>query len=345
MKILQITCAYPPYKSGIGNVARDYAVALQEAGHTVDVISPTTTKSILHIGNGALYPQIFSKVLNYDTVHLHYPFFGSGLITALACLFWRKPLFITYHMTVHLVGWRGLYVWLHHRYVEPLILRIARAVLVSTSEYAELIHLHHKNLIEFPFTVDTTAYTPVQKMADKKCHFVFVGGMDKPHYFKGVDVLLAAAARLLGDWQVTLVGDGEMRVEYEKQVARLGIRDRVHFAGGVDSTLSYYQGADVHVLPSINSNEAFGLVTLEAMACGIPSIVSRLPGVKTLVVPGKTGWHVAPHVVEDLRRAMQEAIDDPNARWRFGQAARQRAVSNYAVKDLAQRLLAVYEGK
>jgi glycosyltransferase involved in cell wall biosynthesis len=107
----------------------------------------------------------------------------------------------------------------------------------------------------------------------------------------------------------------------------------------------YYQNADVHMLPSINSNEAFGLVTLEAMACGIPSIVSKLPGVKTLVIPGKTGWHVAPHVVEDLRRAMQEAIDDPNARWRYGQAARQRAVATYAAKDLAQRLLTVYEGK
>lgn len=344
MKILQVTCAYPPYKSGIGNVARDYTVALREAGNEVDVISPATVKPLIRIGNGAIFGQLLGTIRTYDVVHLHYPFFGSALVTALACFVWRTPLVITYHMTVHLVGWRGLYVWLHHRYVEPFILRVAKSVLVSTSEYAELVQLHHAHLREFPFTVDTEVYAPVPRMAEKRCTFLFVGGMDKPHYFKGVEILLNAAARLLGDWNLVLVGSGELLSEYEKQAERLGIRERITFAGGVPETAPFYARADVHILPSINSNEAFGLVTLEAMASGIPSIVSRLPGVRTLVLPGKTGWHVAPHVVEDLRRAMQEAIDDPNARWRYGQAARARAELVYAKKDLAEKLLAVYEG-
>lgn len=344
MKILHVTCAYPPYKSGIGNVARDYVSALQQAGHEVDVMSPMTAKPLFAIGNGAVFLQLFSEVRKYDIVHLHYPFFGSDILAALACFLWRKRLVMTYHMTVHVTGWRGFYVWLHERYVEPIILRIAKTVLVSTREYAELVHLSHRNLLEFPFTVDTDVFIPARKTNEKQCVFIFVGGMDKPHYFKGVDILLNAAARLVGDWKLILVGEGELRSEYEKQVDRLGVRDHVEFAGSVPETAPYYAQADVHVLPSINSNEAFGLVTLEAMASGIPSIVSRLPGVRTLVVPGKTGWHVGPHVVEELRRAMQEAMNDSTQRWLFGQAARARAEAMYAKKDLAKKLEAVYEG-
>lgn len=343
MKVLQITCAYPPYRSGIGNVAKEYVDALEQDGSEVTVISPINTKPFIGSGNGGVFLQVFGAVRKADVVHLHYPFYGTAFLTALSCFFWRKPLVITYHMLVHLGGWKGMYVWFHQRYIEPIIMRIAKKVLVSSEDYAGVIRLEHPGLTAFPFTIDTNTYTPVQKTADKHCTFIFVGGMDKPHYFKGVDVLLNAAARVLGDWKLLLIGEGELREGYEKQAERLGIGKKVEFLGAVPETAPYYQQADAHILPSINSNEAFGIVTLEAMASGIPSIVSKLPGVKTLVIPGKTGWHISPNVVDSLRGAMQEAIDNPTARWQMGQEARKRAEQMYAKDKLAKKLNALYE--
>lgn len=343
MKVLQVTCAYPPYRSGIGNVAKEYVDVLEKEGHKVQVISPQTTRAALKTGNGGVFLSIFNDVRKSDIVHLHYPFYGSAFLTALSCFIWRKPLVITYHMVVHVKGWRGTFIWLQNKYIEPLILKIAKRVLVSSVEYGELIRLEHEGLREMPFTIDTEKYHPTQKIATKHCTFIFVGGMDKPHYFKGIDVLLNAAARLMGDWELILIGDGELKEKFERQAERLGIQRQVTFKGGVPETAAYYREADVHVLPSINSNEAFGIVTLEAMASGIPSIVTSLPGVRTVVVNGKTGWHVAPNVVTELQAAMQSAIDNPDERWNRGSAARKRAEEVYATNKLAKKLEALYE--
>ena len=99
-------------------------------------------------------------------------------------------------------------------------------------------------------------------------------------------------------------GDGEWRTEYEAQ-ARASLGDRVRFVGDVaDETLpDYYRAADALALPSIDRTEAFGLVLLEALACGTPVVASRLPGVRTLVDDGRTGFLVDPGDLDRPRRS------------------------------------------
>jgi glycosyltransferase involved in cell wall biosynthesis len=101
--------------------------------------------------------------------------------------------------------------------------------------------------------------------------------------------------------------------------------------------------ADVHVLPSINRAEAFGLVALEAAGSGIPSIASNLPGVRTVVRDKETGLLVQPGDAWDLCRALQTLFRDAGFRLRLGEAARARAVSLYNWEKLVDRLEKVYE--
>ncbi|HRH31746.1 MAG TPA: glycosyltransferase, partial [bacterium] len=146
------------------------------------------------------------------------------------------------------------------------------------------------------------------------------------------------------NWRLVIVGDGDMRASYEDLARALGVADRVIFAGALSDTdlVRAYKAADVHVLPSTTKSEAFGLVTLEAAASGLPSIVTNLPGVRTLVEPGVTGFVVEPNVEEELETAMAEFLHNPLLAKAMGSAARERVLDEYAQPVLASRLREVY---
>ncbi len=173
-----------------------------------------------------------------------------------------------------------------------------------------------------------------------------MGGLDQAHDFKGVDVLLRAFAKLSGIAQLIVAGDGDRRPFYESLARDLKIADRVTFLGRVsDEELpNVYRSADVHVLPSINGGEAFGLVTLEAAASGLPSVVSDLPGVRTLVEKGRTGYLAKLGNVDHLAEQLQKFVDRPEEAVIMGAAARLRVMERYDSGAIARGLLQAYNG-
>src|SRR5262249_47181729 len=128
----------------------------------------------------------------------------------------------------------------------------------------------------------------------------FLARLDRTHYFKGLHLLIDAVARV-PDAVLVVGGDGEWRAQYEAR-ARDSLGERAHFVGDVpDEALpAHYRAADVVASPSVDRTEAFGLVILEALACGTPVVASRLPGVRTLVDEGRTGYLVEPGNVDQL---------------------------------------------
>lgn len=304
-------------------------------------------------GNGAVLPSLFRALRGFDVIHLHYPFFGSDLIVALAARLHRIPLVVMYHMKPKASGMLGMIFRVYRAVFQPIIFRCASTVLVSSSEYAEHHNVHHRVRTVIPFGVDTTRFVPSNDRAVARNRFgldahiptvLFVGGLDRAHTFKGVDVLLRACAAMTAPWQVMVVGDGDCRVAYEKLAQDLRISDRVHFVGSIphEDLPFAYQVADVHVLPSIHEGEAFGIVTLEAMATGIPSVVSDLPGMRTLVLPEQTGLRVSPHDDAALARALDRFCANPAFAAACGARARARALAEYDDRVVAERLLQVY---
>ncbi|MBU1126377.1 glycosyltransferase, partial [Patescibacteria group bacterium] len=146
--------------------------------------------------------------------------------------------------------------------------------------------------------------------------------------------------------KLLLVGGGN-REKMLRSIAReLDIEDKVIFAGFVsqEDLPDYYRSADAHILPAIDQSEAFGLVTLEAGATGIPSFVSALPGVRTLVLHRETGLHIPVNNVEGLSLALQWALEHREKCLVLGLNARQRVLEKYAKETCLGRLHALYKG-
>ncbi|MCR4312311.1 MAG: glycosyltransferase family 4 protein [Candidatus Uhrbacteria bacterium] len=363
MHIGIVTPVYPPYRSGIGVVAAEERRRLRAAGDDVVVFTPDyhhgeqQEEGIVRLrpwfawGNAAVVPSLVLRLRRVDVIHLHFPFYGSDILVAVASILWRKPLVVTFHMRPKASGWLGALFFLFRWLVEPLVMAVARTVIVSSEDYAETSHIRHRNRVVLPFGVDTARFAPGDGHAFAALHglqpgvptVLFVGGMDEAHYFKGVDHLLRACAKIQLPWQLLFVGDGTLRPVYEALAKQLVIADRVHFAGSVPfaDLPDAYRAADIHVLPSIDRSEAFGLVTLEAMAAGLPSIVTDLPGVRTLVDRGVTGFVVPPADDDALVEKLTLVLRDPLLRKRLGIAARAQALAKFDQVKLTERLRAL----
>ena len=103
----------------------------------------------------------------------------------------------------------------------------------------------------------------------------------------------------------------------------------------------YFHACDALVLPSVS--ETFGLVQLEAMACGKPVINTDLPtGVPYVSLHGETGLTVPAGQVDPLAKAMRQMCDDSQMREEFGRNARRRFLDNFQRSQMAEKVLAVY---
>jgi glycosyltransferase involved in cell wall biosynthesis len=224
----------------------------------------------------------------------------------------------------------------------------AAAVLSATSEdYASESRLAGMRVVAIPNGVDTDRFRPgLDGSAVRERHgiapgaplAVFVGALDRPHYFKGLPGLQEAVA-WLPQASVLVVGDGALRATYERQASELGIADRVHFAGRVsDEELPlHYAAADVTVLPSVTRGEAFGLVLVEAMACGRPVVATSLPGVRTVVRDGVTGLLAEPGSVAELAAKLQELLANRAESARMGAAARKDVEARFGWGRIAEQ--------
>ena len=124
-------------------------------------------------------------------------------------------------------------------------------------------------------------------------------------------------------------------------MATASLGPRAHFLGDVpDHALpAFYRAADVVALPSVDRTEAFGLVLLEALACGTPVVASRLPGVRTLVDEGRTGYLVEPGDVAELAAKLARGMRESAA---LGANARAFVCTRYGWAAIAQQLLELY---
>ncbi|MBW7879974.1 MAG: glycosyltransferase family 4 protein [Phototrophicaceae bacterium] len=370
-----LTATFFPYPSGTGRVCLQNALGAAKLGCDVTVItSAVKDESVIDdppgltvhrlpaafkVGNAPLLPGLF-RMAKYDIVHLHYPFvFGQEILHAVAGLR-RIPVVITYHQDLILSGMMGRMVALHEKTVGRLILTRANRLLVTSRDYfnasriARFFKPNDPRVTEMPNGVDTSRFTTdvdtagIRSMygfAEDDVVLAFCGGMDTPHYFKGVDVLLNAAARVdAPNLRLMLIGDGDLRARYMEEARRLGLGERAVFCGRVpDSDLPrHYAAADFLVLPSTTMGEAFGIVLLEAMAAGKPVIASNLPGVRTVVNSGVDGFLAAPNDVDDLAARIRDMLDAGDRRKVMGRAGRDKVVAKYDWSRINERLVDVY---
>lgn len=169
---------------------------------------------------------------------------------------------------------------------------------------------------------------------------LFVGRL---RYYKGLDVLLEAMRDV--DARAVIAGTGPMEESLRAQHARLGLGDRVRFAGHVpdEEMPAWIAAADVGVLPSTHPSEVYGLAMVEMMASGVPVVCTELgTGTSFVNADGQSGLVVPPHDPAALAGALNRIVRDPALRATLGAGARERAHRMFSAEGMMRELDRAY---
>ncbi|MFA6215189.1 MAG: glycosyltransferase family 4 protein [Patescibacteria group bacterium] len=380
MKIAIVTPTFPPYAGGIGNVAAANARELVKLGHEVTVFTPLyqpvteeitdlvikRVKPLFKYGNAAYVPSLKKLLAGFEIIHLHYPFFGGAEVIWLKSSKFKahgSKLVLHYHMDVVGEGILKLFFKLHNQFILPKIIRMADKVIFTSLDYGQnsnVRNLMAKNpdkFIEVANGVNTEEFLPTEKdksllakhaIEPEEKVVLFVGGLDKAHYFKGVEYLIEAMSRLKQlpyRWKLIIVGAGELQRQYADWAAQLNLEAKTIFTGYVPNQdlPKYYNLADVVVLPSVDKSEAFGLALVEGMSCGKPVVATNLPGVRSVVDDGVNGLLVKIKDEDDLASKINYLLANSEIAGQFGLAARQKAEKQYDWGIIGQKLEQIYQ--
>lgn len=282
----------------------------------------------------------------FDHLHVHF-LFGATLVAR----FLKRLTGLSYSATGH-----GTDFLVDHWLLADKV-SDADFVRIGTRFNAEFLRQHlrpadaHK-LFVLPFGLDTRTLAgppeaTLARMAKRANPRVRVINVGRLVWQKGQSVLLETAALLAGrglDFELHLIGDGELRAELQAQATRLGLQQIVTFHGALPraQVLAAMQQADVFAFPSVS--EGFGIVLLEAMLCGLAIVASDIMGVTEIVRDGQTGLIDHDKTPASLAAQLERLITDPALRRRLQQAGWRSACQDFDHRDkvraLKQRMLA-----
>lgn len=308
------------------------------------------------------------KGVHYDLIHSHY--WMSGAAAEQLKKAWNVPIIQMFHTLVLMKNriarspeeMEGPYRLEGEQRILRLADRIVAATLAEQAQLEFLYRADSSKLVIIPPGVDTSRFYPIPKDEAKAAIEVppdgqiilFVGRIEP---LKGVDTLLKALAYIqttrhldcCPHYLAIIGGDPEdSEQNLSQEMARvkalsdeLGLSNIVFFLGkrSQDTLPYYYSAADVVVVPS--HYESFGMVALEAMACGTPVVASQVGGLAFLVQDGVTGFVVPNGEPELLGQHLIELVLDPHLRARLGGQGAEIARS-YSWDIIAARMLTVY---
>jgi D-inositol-3-phosphate glycosyltransferase len=309
------------------------------------------------------------KGIHYDLIHSHY--WMSGLAARSLKEKWNTPILHMFH-TLGLMKNRiarspaemeGEY----RAEGERQVLRTADRIVVATpAEQSQLSFLYQfdaRKTVIIPPGVDTSRFYPIAKdearaaigLKPQDRLLLFVGRIEP---LKGIDTLIQAIGQLTqaglqsefphylaiigGDPDVSEVEMNAEMLRLKQLTKSLGIDDLVLFLGkrNQDALPYYYSAAEVVIMPS--HYESFGMVALEAMACGTPVVASQVGGLAFLVKDGQTGFVVPDGDPDALGERLADLIRNPDQRQRLGQQAAAYAL-DFSWQLISKRILDEYQ--
>ncbi|MCX5696557.1 MAG: glycosyltransferase [Candidatus Omnitrophica bacterium] len=331
MRIIHTPARFYPYIGGTEQVVYHLCKGLVKKGHQIRVIcanEPAIGDGVIEgieikripycckVANSNITPALFKELVreDFDIIHTHLPHPWSADISAIVSLFKDKPLFLTYYNDIIGEGINSPIANLYNLTALKFLLRRARKIFIAHKGYLKVssfLRPFTGKIIISPFGVDPGKFKPdFAAKGDNTVTIFFLSKLDGFHRYKGLDYLLPAVKRSVKNNAVELYigGEGELADYYKLWVKRNGLEEMVHFLGFIrdEDLAKYYNLCDIFVLPSVSSGqEGFGLVALEAMACGKPVIVSNVVGIADDVSKEKAGLVVEPGNIGDLAEAIQ----------------------------------------
>lgn len=229
------------------------------------------------------------------------------------------------------------------RFMLPTALKCDRFVALNEKVVEELtaVHIPNSRIIELPNGVETDAIPAKTNYAlHAPARLIFVGRL---HSQKGIDTLLHAVRQLVEHHDVCLhlLGDGPLKAELVDLANQLGIAERVLFHGQTDDVLTHLQEADLFVLPS--RAEGLSNALLEAMSCGLPVVVSAIPGNVDVIEHEQNGLRFTVDDPDSLAQNLATLLTNANQRKRLGCQARQTVECRYSLSAVADQYIDLYQ--
>ncbi|MCP9941968.1 glycosyltransferase [Cyanobium sp. ATX 6E8] len=377
---LQLLREWPPGYGGVERVAHELAVHWQQQGQPATVFSlvgqawagevaaagavaaadplpvPYSRMPLPRLALGRVLLPLPSRALwrllsSPQPLHAHLPCPGVLLLVLLARLLRpRRQLSVHWHAFLQVQPTpAGLLVGLYQQLALALVQHLPRVITTSPVLAAELERCGCRpaRLQVLPCCLDAQLEAAALALPPRPAaaaipaaplQVLFIGRLDS---YKRVDWLMDALASLQAPWRLDVVGDGPRRPQLE----RLAQAGPVRFWGRLDEAakLERLAAAQVLVLPADRCNEAFGIVQLEAMAAGIPSLAFRLPRSGMAWVSELPGlaWLEAP---SDLAAVLQRLAAEPAWRASLGRQARDRYRQLFARQVWQRQLIGLAGG-
>jgi len=291
---------------------------------------------------------------SYDLIHSHY--WLSGWVGQSLKAAWQVPHVVMFHTLGEVKNRHHLderepdYRIDGERVVAHDVDRVICASQGEKDMLGSLYGVPASRVTVVPCGVDTEVFRPLERVGARKQLglpakepvILFVGRIEP---LKGIDVLLRAVSHIEGRFRVLVIGgDGKdlsRKAELAALAAELRIADKLTFLDAVphDDLPLYYNAADICVVPSYY--ESFGLVAVEAMACGVPVIASRVGGLKETILDGQTGYLVPWLCPEPFAERLELLLNNEPLRQSLGREAR-GAAERYHWSEVAARVEDVY---
>jgi D-inositol-3-phosphate glycosyltransferase len=306
-----------------------------------------------------------NRSLQYDLIHSHY--WMSGIAAGALKTTWNVPVVHMFH-TLGLMKQRvarqgeeaeGNYREAGERQVLNLADRIVAATLAELAQLQWLYQADTRKIEVIPPGVDLSHFYPIPRDEAKAylgvppCDqmLLFVGRVET---LKGIDSLIEAVALMRqkgeqvclavigGDPDLSPAALSEEMTRLQAMRERFGLQESVAFLGrkSQETLPYYYSAAEAVVVPS--HYESFGMVALEAMACGTPVVASQVGGLAFLVQDGITGFTVPVEEPNTLATRLTELVQNPGLREQMGHQAAVFA-QDYSWEKITERMIKVYQ--
>lgn len=292
--------------------------------------------------------------LKLNIIHSHHPFLLGQKAARLAADL-NLPLVFTFHtryrdLSHYIALNQGLVKGTIDRIISDYMQRCQHIIAPSESMRAWLASEYGvtRRVTVIPTGIDVSLYRAVDGLAIRRQHgwgqdrvLISVGRLVKE---KNWQTLLEAAAQVMQKQigvRLVIIGDGDERKNLERYTREIGLAQRIEFTGQLpfDEVAAYLKAADLFCFASLNETQ--GLVTMEAMAAGLPVVAVNAPGASDTVTHGQDGLLTA-NDSQALAQAIERLLDNQALRRYFSRTAEQKAQSFDAVVQ-ARRLLNVYE--
>lgn len=358
LRVLQVGKFYPPHHGGIeshlqvlcGQLREQVEVKVLVANNgrgtvveSVDGIEVTRLGRALTLAGAPICRGMERRIRESDAdiVHLHVP--NPAAVLAYVASGHPGRLVVSYHSDV--VRQRVLDA--AFRPVLRHLLDGCDAIIAASPNYVRsspVLARYQDKCRVIPYGIPIDTFERRDRRADEireRFGDRLVVSVGRLVYYKGFECLIEAMREVRG--HLLIVGDGPLRATLEARARARGVADRVTFLGKVRDATPYFHAADVFVLASVARSEAFGIVQIEAMACGKPVVNTDLDsGVPYVSRDGETGLTVRPAESGALADAITRLLDDPALRSRYGAAARRRVREEFSQEMMGRRVLQLY---